>query len=140
MLVVNSRIQIPRSEFEFSYARSSGPGGQNVNKVSSKAVLRWRVIGSTALPPEVRQRFLTKYGNRLTTEGDLIITSQRYRDQPRNVDDALDKLREMIASVAVAPKRRRPTKPTRSSVQKRVETKQARGHTKKLRRRVEREE
>ncbi len=120
--------------------RSSGPGGQNVNKVSSKAMLRWRVLASESLPPDVRQRFLAKYGNRLTTDGDLIITSQRYRDQPRNVDDTLDKLREMIAGVAVAPKRRRPTKPTRSSVKKRVETKQARGHTKKLRRRVEREE
>jgi ribosome-associated protein len=63
-LVVNSRIQVPRPELEITYARSSGPGGQNVNKVSSKAVLRWSVLASSALPPDVRERFLKRYGNR----------------------------------------------------------------------------
>src|SRR6478672_8286326 len=109
MLDVTSKIQIPDAELQFTYVRSSGPGGQNVNKVSSKAVLRWRVITSAALPPEVRSRFLARYKSRLTTEGDLLISSQRYRDQGRNIEDAREKLREMILAVAVPPKRRRPT-------------------------------
>ena len=77
MLVVNSRIRIPPAELEFTYARSSGPGGQNVNKVSSKALLRWNVTGSPSLPADVRERFLKKNTSRLTTEGDILITSQR---------------------------------------------------------------
>ena len=85
MLVVNSQVRIPLAEFEFTFARSSGPGGQNVNKVNSKAVLRWGVRHSPALPEAVRQRFLQKYAARLTNEGDLLVTSQRYRDAPRNV-------------------------------------------------------
>jgi ribosome-associated protein len=136
MLDVTSKIQIPDAELQFTYVRSSGPGGQNVNKVSSKAVLRWRVITSAALPPEVRARFLARFKSRLTTEGDLLISSQRYRDQGRNIEDAREKLREMILAVAVPPKRRRPTKPTRSSVAKRIESKQARSKTKKMRRGV----
>jgi ribosome-associated protein len=135
MLTVNAHIQIPDSEFEWTYARSSGPGGQNVNKVSSKAVLRWNVLSSPSLPPEVRARFLSRYGSRLTTEGDLLITSQRYRDQGRNVADALEKLTAMLTEIARPPKRRRPTKPTKGSVARRLESKQARSRTKQTRRR-----
>jgi ribosome-associated protein len=136
MLVVNSRIRIPRSELQFSFARSSGPGGQNVNKVSSKAVLRGRVTESAALGDEVRARFLARYRNRVTSDGDLLVTSQRYRDQGRNVDDALDKLRAMVAAVATPPKKRRPTKPTAGAKARRLEAKQARSKTKQMRRRV----
>jgi ribosome-associated protein len=139
MLIVNSRIQIPESELEWTFARSSGPGGQNVNKVASKAMLRWKPTTSESLPVEVRQRFLARYGSRLTTEGELVISSQRYRDQPRNIDDAKQKLRAMIVTVLVPPKKRRPTKPSRSSVAKRLEKKQAQSQ-KKQRRRVPREE
>lgn len=135
MLTVNSQIQIPDSEFEWTYARSSGPGGQNVNKVSSKAVLRWNVLSSPSLPPEVRARFLSRFASRLTTEGDLLITSQRYRDQGRNVADALEKLTAMLTEIARPPKRRRPTKPTKGSVTRRLESKQARSRTKQTRRR-----
>lgn len=135
MLTVNAQIQIPDSEFEWTYARSSGPGGQNVNKVSSKAVLRWNVLASPSLPPEVRARFMSRYGSRLTTEGDLLITSQRYRDQGRNVADALEKLTAMLTEIARPPKRRRPTKPTKGSVTRRLESKQARSRTKQTRRR-----
>jgi len=137
MLTVDSRIQIPDAEFQWSFVRSSGPGGQNVNKVSSKAVLRWQAAASPSLPPEVRARFLARYGSRLTTEGELVISSQRYRDQGRNVEDALEKLRGMIAEVARPPKRRRPTKPTKASVTRRLESKQARSRTKQGRRRVD---
>ena len=136
MLVVNSRIRIPESELQWSFARSSGPGGQNVNKVSSKAVLRWQVTDSPALPEDVRARFLSRYRSRLTTDGALVITSQRYRDQPRNIDDAKDKLAAMIAAVAVAPKKRKPTKPSRAAVARRLESKQAKSRKKQLRGRV----
>ena len=137
MLSVNARIQIPESEFQFTFVRSSGPGGQNVNKVSSKAVLRWNVLESPSLPGDVRERFLAKHRKRLTTEGDLIISSQRYRDQGRNTADALEKLRVMLAEAATRPKTRRPTKPTRSSVTRRIESKQARSRTKQKRRVVD---
>ena len=134
MLSVNSRITIPDAELELSFVRSSGPGGQNVNKVSSKAVLRWHFASSAALPADVRARFVTRYGNRLTTEGDLVMSSQRYRDQGRNVEDVQEKLREMIHSVLQAPKRRRPTRPTKASVARRIKSKQARSRTKQMRR------
>jgi ribosome-associated protein len=136
VLIVNSRIRIPDDELELTFVRSSGPGGQNVNKVSSKAVLRWRMLSSAALPPDVRERFLAKYRGRLTTEGDLLITSQRYRDQGRNILDAKEKLAALLAGVAVAPKKRRPTKPSRAAVAKRIESKQATSKKKQLRGRI----
>jgi ribosome-associated protein len=135
LLTVNQHIQIPDAEFEWTYARSSGPGGQNVNKVSSKAVLRWNVLASSSLPPEVRARFLSRFGSRLTSDGDLLITSQRYRDQGRNTADALEKLTAMLSQIARPPKRRRPTRPTQGSVTRRLESKQARSRTKQARRR-----
>ena len=92
--------------------RSSGPGGQNVNKVNSKAVLRWNVAASPSLPADVRERFLAIHRSRLTGEGELIVTSQRYRDQGRNVADALEKLRAMLDRGRRRPKTRRPTKPS----------------------------
>jgi len=134
-LSVSARIQIPTSEFQFTFVRSSGPGGQNVNKVNSKAVLRWPLTASPSLPPDVRDRFLTRYGSRLTSAGELIISSQRFRDQGRNVDDCLEKLAAMLGEVARAPRRRRPTKPSKSAVQQRLTAKQAHSR-KKHRRRV----
>src|SRR5262245_37779543 len=92
MLIVNSRIHMPEAEFELSFVRSSGPGGQNVNKVNSKAVLRWNVAASSSLPADVRQRFLERYARRITGEGELVLTSQRFRDQGRNTIDVLEKL------------------------------------------------
>ena len=123
MLTVNSRLQIAVAEFAFEYARSSGPGGQNVNKVNSKATLRWTPSKSASLPEDVRQRFLSRYGAKLTTSGELLITSQRYRDQGRNVDDCLEKLRVMVASVAVPPVRRKKTKPGRAAKERRLQEK-----------------
>jgi ribosome-associated protein len=136
MLRVTPRIQIPPIEFDFSFARSSGPGGQNVNKVNSKATLRWQPADSPSLPPDVKARFLHRHGNRLTVDGQLIIHSQRYRDQGRNVADCLEKLRSMILAVAVAPKKRRPTKPTFASQQRRREAKVLHSRKKQSRRSV----
>lgn len=136
MLAVNSRIQIPREEFEFTFSRSSGPGGQNVNKVNSKALLRWPIRTSPSLPEEVRTRFIERYRTRLTESGDLLISSQRYRDQARNVDDCLEKLREMILAVVQRPKTRKATKPSRSSQRRRVEGKRQQSEKKQCRRQM----
>lgn len=136
MLNVNSRIRIPASELQFKFVRSSGPGGQNVNKVSSKAVLRWRVTTSPSLPDEVRERFLARYRSRVTAEGDVIVASQRYRDQGRNVADALEKLRAMVASVAKPPTKRKPTKPSRAAAARRIESKKTHAEKKQRRRAV----
>jgi len=134
MLVVNPRLKIPLREFRFSFARSSGPGGQNVNKVSTKATLRWPVLASPSLPDSIRQRFLAKYRRRVTAEGELLITSQRFRDAGRNVADCLEKLRKMLAESAVTPKTRRVTKPTRASVRRRLQAKEKQSRKKQLRR------
>lgn len=134
MLVVTPQLQIPLAEFEITYAHSSGPGGQNVNKVNSKAVLRWAVRGSPALPEAVRERFLQKYGNRLTTEGELLVTSQRDRDAPRNSHDCLEKLRTLLLRVVNPPKRRRATRPTRGSVERRLQGKRRQSAAKQNRR------
>jgi ribosome-associated protein len=134
MLIVTRQLQIPLAEFEITFARSSGPGGQNVNKVNSKAVLRWPVRGSLSLPEAVRQRFLQKYGNRLTTEGELLVTSQRYRDAWRNSQDCLEKLRVMLLGVVHPPKRRRATRPTRGSVERRLQAKRRQSSAKQDRR------
>ncbi len=123
MLFISHRIQVPFSEFKFSFARSSGPGGQNVNKVNSKAILRWAVVTSPSLPDAVRARFLTKYANRLTISGNLVLTSQKYRDQNRNINNCLEKLQEMIYSVVSPPTPRRATKPTKASKQHRIKAK-----------------
>ena len=133
MLVVTNRIRVPRKEFQFTYARSQGPGGQNVNKVNSKATLRWPVTENRSLPDDVRARFLARYRHRLTGEGELIITSQRYRDRIRNVGDCLEKLRQLILAVSMAPTKRKPTKPTKGSKVRRRKNKEANSRKKQMR-------
>ena len=107
---INAQIAIPRSELRFSFVRSSGPGGQNVNKVASKAVLRWGMARSGSLSDELRARLHAKLGRRINERGELIITSQRYRDQARNVDDCLIKLRAMVLAAVRRPKARKKSK------------------------------
>lgn len=135
-LAVASQPQIapPLAELRFSFARSSGPGGQNVNKVESKVVLRWDVARSRSLRADVRARFLARFATRITNEGELVISSQRYRDRERNVADCVEKLRGMLAEVAVAPKRRRPTRPGRGARERRLAGKRAQARKKAERR------
>ena len=115
MLEINDTIRIPDSEFQWSFVRAGGPGGQNVNKVESKAVLRWDMSGSPSLPPEVKARLRTQQRRRITSEGELLLNSQCFRDQERNRQDCLEKLRDLVQQAATAPKPRRRTKPTRGS-------------------------
>lgn len=140
MLFITTEIKIAEHEFEFSYARSSGPGGQNVNKVNSKALLRWTPAHSGSLSDAVRSRFLARFATRLTTEGDIVITSDRHRDQIKNRDDCLEKLRQMILEVAHPPRPRRKTKPKRSSIEKRKRVKRHVGEKKRQRGRVKGED
>jgi len=134
MLVINPQLKIPLREFRFTFARSSGPGGQNVNKLNTKTVLRWPVSTSPSLPEAVRRRLLAKHGRRVTAKGDLLITSQRFRDAGRNVADCLEKLRKMLAEAAVAPKPRKPTKPSPTSARRRLEQKRKHSEKKQQRR------
>ncbi len=136
MLIINRRIRIPLREFDFQFARSGGPGGQNVNKVNTKAILRWEVERSPSLPESVRERFLARFRRRITREGEFVLTSQRFRDQGRNVADCLEKLREMLEEVSRPPVKRKPTKPSRGAKERRLKEKHQRGEKKKRRSRV----
>jgi ribosome-associated protein len=130
MLEITDRLSIPSDEFEWSFVRAGGPGGQNVNKVASKAVLRWQVVASPSLPADIKARFLAQQRGRVTTTGELVLSSQRFRDQERNRLDCLEKLRDWLRQALVAPRRRRPTKPTRGSRQRRLQEKKHRGQVK----------
>jgi ribosome-associated protein len=134
MIYVPPNITVPDDELEISYARSGGPGGQNVNKVNSKAVLRWSVTTSPSLPEDVRARFIEKFQSRLTTDGELILTSQRHRDQISNTDDCIEKLRKMLEEVSRKPTPRRPTRPTLGSKIRRVDEKRENSKKKHQRR------
>ncbi|MEE9274666.1 MAG: alternative ribosome rescue aminoacyl-tRNA hydrolase ArfB [bacterium] len=140
MLVINRRIRIPLRELRFQFARSSGAGGQNVNKVNTKAILRWAAARSPSLPEDVRERFLARNRRRITREGELVLASQRFRDQGRNVADCLEKLRGLIAAVAAAPAKRTPTKPGRAARERRLRDKRAQSEKKKRRGRIRGEE
>jgi ribosome-associated protein len=133
-LIVNAAMTIPAVEFSVSYARSAGPGGQNVNKVNSKAILRWRVSESTSLPEGVKQRFLAHFGKRVTNDGEIVIASDEHREQPRNLTACFDRLRAMILSVAKPPTRRIKTRPSRGAVERRLESKQRNSQKKQDRR------
>jgi len=129
-----SHYKIPAHEYELSFSRSSGAGGQNINKVNTKATLHWNVLKTTVLPASVHDRFLKKYQNKISEEGYITLTSQEHRSQHLNIAAVIKKLHAMIESVARAPKIRKATKPTKSSINERIKEKKSRGDTKKLRR------
>lgn len=132
MLHVNQNITIPTTELRFSFARSPGPGGQNVNKVNSKAVLRWSLT-SRSVDPVVKQRIRNRYGNQVNRHDEIVISSHKHRDQPRNVADCLSKLKRMILNCTKAPKVRKKTKPSAGSVRRRLENKRRHSEKKKSR-------
>ncbi len=130
MIRVTDSISIGEQELEERFIRASGPGGQNVNKLSTAVQLRFDVRHSPSLADGVRLRLERLSGKRLTREGVLVITAQRHRTQERNRQDALDRLIELIRQAAVVPIKRRPTKPTRASRERRIESKKRRATVK----------
>ena len=134
MIHITDRISIDEAELAETFIRASGPGGQNVNKLSSAVQLRFDVRHSPSLPDGVRARLERLAGKRLTREGVLVITAQRHRTQERNRADARERLTELIREAATPPVPRRPTRPTRASRERRIETKKRRSTIKSLRR------
>lgn len=136
-LVVDSRVSIPLAEFDYEYMRSSGPGGQKVNKTSTKVRLRWRVLCSPSIDEGLRERIQKTFRTRITGEGEFLVTSQRTRDRETNRSDCLEKLAEMIRQVSTPPRKRRPTRPTRASKERRLKQKKQRSRQKQMRSRPE---
>ena len=133
MLKVDERIEIDERELEERFVRASGPGGQNVNKVSTAVELRFDVRNSAALTPAVRQRLVRLAGRRMTDDGILVIKAEQFRTQDRNRDDARQRLVELIREAAVPPKPRIKTRPTLASKTRRLERKTKRGEVKRQR-------
>ena len=125
---------IDEKEIKEQFIRSSGPGGQNVNKVATAVQLRFNVHHNRSLPADVRKRLMRLAGNRITEQGDLIIEARRFRTQERNRQDARERLAALIRNSTIKPKIRRKTKPSASSIKRRLEEKQRRGKLKRLRR------
>src|ERR1700722_4293577 len=136
MFEVDDRIRIPDDELGFIFARSGGPGGQNVNKVSSKAILRWNLAANSTVPAEIKERLRAQQRNRITGEGELVIQAQNHRDQERNKLECLDRLREMLLQASFVPKVRRASKPSRGSKERRLSAKKKRSTIKSQRGRV----
>ena len=137
MIWIAPGIEIADHEIAVSFIRSSGPGGQNVNKVATAVQLRFDAARSAALSPDVRARLIRLAGRRASREGVITITAQSHRSQHRNRLEALERLRELVVEATRAPKVRRPTKPTAASRARRVETKRRRSDTKRMRGKVD---
>lgn len=136
MLRVTPNLALPDHDLEIRFVRSRGPGGQNVNKVNTRAQLRFDLAGCTQLSPDVKQRLERLAGHLLTQQGHLIIESDRFREQGRNRHDCCERLVALVRQALVKPRPRRPTRPTRGSVERRLSGKRQRSQVKQRRRQV----
>ena len=136
MIEITSSVSIHEDEIQIDFIRASGPGGQNVNKVSSAAQLRFDIRSSPSLEPEVKERLVRLAGSRVTEAGVLIIEAKRYRTQEQNRFDAVQRLVTLVQKALEKPKTRRKTRPTLASKQKRLETKRQRSEKKRMRGRL----
>jgi ribosome-associated protein len=134
MLEIGDGVRIPEQELTWKFARAGGPGGQNVNKVASKAILIWQMTPSPSVPAEVKARLARLFPRFITNEGVMIVASQRHRDQDRNRQDCVEKLRAMLLEALKRPRIRKPTKPTRGSRRARLQAKKHRSAIKRERR------
>ncbi len=133
MIEITPAIKIGEQEIQLDFIRSAGPGGQNVNKVSTAAQLRFNVYASSSLPEEVKQRLVKLAGRRMNSEGILIIEARQYRTQEQNRQAAVQRLVRLIQQAAEPPKPRHKTKPTQASIQRRLEAKRRRSEIKRMR-------
>ncbi len=136
MIQITPDLALDESEIEYKFIRSSGPGGQNINKVSTAVQLRWNLGSSSCLPDHVRRRLIRLAGSRVSKEGVLIIEARRFRTRERNRRDALHRLVELIRKAAQKRKIRHSTKPTGAAKKRRLESKRRRSEIKRLRRTV----
>ena len=136
MIEITPSLSLEESEISLDFVRSSGPGGQNVNKVSTAVQLRFDLRNSASLTEDVKERLIRLAGSRMTDEGFLLIDAHRHRTQEQNREDALQRLTELIRKALYTPKKRRATRPSLASQTKRIQSKKRHGETKKLRRDV----
>lgn len=136
MIVITPDIVIQEKELNFEFVRSSGPGGQNVNKVSTAVQLRFDVRASTGIPAEVKNRLRALAGKRMTEDGILIIKANQFRKQEQNRQDAVERLTQLLQTAAIKPKKRVKTRPTRAAKERKLAAKKQRGRLKKLRQKV----
>ena len=129
-------MKVPREKLQIGFSRSSGPGGQNDNKVSTRAEVRFHLAGAGWLPVAVRKRLAALYPRRLNRDGEFIVVSSRYRSQGRNLDDCIEKLEGFIERASRRPRRRVPTRKTRASNERRLDKKKRRSQVKSRRRRL----